>query len=167
MFKFLLTSIIAAIALPSAIGLIALKTLDNLMLLTTLSINIISLLMIFYIQSIGWNIYTYILLFLLLNNILLSISWFIFNNLPLQSRIKEYFGKFIAFYLKLFYVYPNYFFRNLSIFMNKVLEILNNSIHSKLSDLLVIEPLKLIGKEFDGISKSTVLTFENNRNSNI
>jgi len=163
MFKTFFTLFIAAIALLSMIGLIFLKFLDNLMLLTTLSINIISLLMILYIQSIGWNIITYSLLIIILNNIFLSICWFIFNNLPVQSRIRYFIGKILSLYIKLLYVYPNYIIRNFSVFINKILDILNNAIHSKLSDLLVIEPLKLISKEFDKISKFTLFTYENNK----
>src|SRR6266702_3895005 len=115
MFKTFLTLYIAAIALPSLIGLIFFKTLNNLMLLTTLSINIISLLMIIYI------------------------------------------------YINVFYVYSKYIISNFSVFINKILDILNNAIHSKLSDLLVIEPLKLIDKEFDKISKFTLFNYENNK----
>ncbi len=119
--------------------------------------------MIIYIQSIGWNIITYSLLFILINNIFLCICWFIFNNLSVKSRTREIIGKFLSIYIKVFYVYPNYIIRNFSVFINKILDILNNAIHSKLSDLLVIEPLKLIDKEFDKISKFTLFTYENNK----
>jgi len=83
--------------------------------------------------------------------------------LSVKSRTREIIGKFLSIYIKVFYVYPNYIIRNFSVFINKILDILNNAIHSKLSDLLVIEPLKLIDKEFDKISKFTLFTYENNK----
>lgn len=164
MFKTFITLFIVAAALPSMISLILFKTLNNLMLLTTLSINVVTLLlMLFFIQSIGSDIFTYSLYFMLINNIFLSICWLIFNNLPLQSSFRDFIGKILGIYIKSFYVYPNYFLRNLSLFFNKILDILNNGLNSKLSDLLFIEPLKFISKEFDDTSKATVLTYENNR----
>jgi len=165
MFKTLFLFFIAAVALPSMVILITFRLMDNMMLLTSLIFNIVWLTTIFYIQPIGSGIkfYTFLLLFILINNIFLSLLWLFFYNLSQNSRIKEIIGKFIGLYLKLFFVYPNYLIRNLSFFINKIFEILNNSIHSKLSDLLVIEPLKLIDKQYDPISKYNLLTFENNK----
>ena len=163
MFKLLFTLYIVAIALPSCLALVTLRQMDNLMLLTTLSINFISLLMVLNIQSIGWNFIAYSLIIILINNIFLSICWFIFNNLSLQSKIREIIGIILSIYIKLLFVYPNYFIRNINVFINKILDILNNGFHFKLSELLVIEPLKLIEKKFDETSKFTLFTYENNK----
>src|SRR6266702_3537422 len=107
------------------------------------------MLLVSFLSTLYIFVYTYFLL--------------IFNNLSVKSRTREIIGKFLSIYIKVFYVYPNYIIRNFSVFINKILDILNNAIHSKLSDLLVIEPLKLIDKEFDKISKFTLFTYENNK----
>jgi DNA polymerase type B, organellar and viral len=165
--KILLTIILVAIALLSVIILITFKHLNNLILFITFSLNIISLyLMIFYIQSIGWNISTISLWFLisiLLNNIFLSLIRFIINNLSSTFKIKQYLIQILSVYIKIFYLHPNYIIRKTFSIGNEMLNIFNNRVNNLLYDLLVIEPLKLISKKCDSKNKSTIFTFENNR----
>jgi hypothetical protein len=164
MLKLFFNLFLVAIALFSVIILITFKTLNNLILLTTVSINILSLFsMIFHIQSIGSNIYTFSLIFIFINNIFLSLSRFIIINLSLKSKIKDFLVKILSNYIKHFYVYPNYVLRKLFTFVNKMLNIFNNRVNNILYDLLVIEPLNLINKQYDEKSKYSLLTFENNR----
>jgi DNA polymerase family B len=119
--------------------------------------------MIFYIQSIGWNIYNFSLIFIYLNNILLCSIRFIIQNLSLNAFIR---GKLIniwIIYTKIIYFYPLYIFRKLTSVTGKVLDIVNNRINNVVYDLSIIEPLKLLNKEYDNKSKCTILTFENNK----
>jgi hypothetical protein len=139
---------------------------DNLMLLTSLFFNILWFTSIIYIQSIGFDIKIYALYIILLNNIFLSIARLIYDFLSVENKIKEAIGKFLGYYLKIFYVYPNYLFKNfLSIFsfLNKLSDLLNNRVSNIIYDFLTIEPLKLIDKEYDEESKHTLLTFSNNK----
>lgn len=103
MLKIFFNLFLVAIALFSVIILITSKTLNSLILLTTLSINVISLfLMIFHIQSIGSNIYTFSLIFIFINNIFLSLFRFIISNLAFKNRIKDFLVKFLSNYIKIF-----------------------------------------------------------------
>jgi DNA polymerase type B, organellar and viral len=164
MLKTLFFLYLVAIALLSVIILITFKFLNDLILFTVLSINIISLmLMILNIQSIGSNIYTYaIFIFIFINNIFMSLVRFILN-LSLNNKTKEGLVKFLSIYIKVFYIYPNYILRKLFSLTSKMLNIFNNRVNNLLYDLLVIEPLNLINKEYDKENKNTLLTFENNR----
>jgi hypothetical protein len=47
--------------------------------------------------------------------------------------------------------------------LNKLSDILNNRVNNVIYDFLIIEPLKLIDKEYDEISKHTHFTFANDR----
>jgi len=149
------------IALLSVIILITFKSLNKIILFTTLIINIISCTyVIFYIQSIGWNIYT--LIFIYLNNILLCSIRFTIQNLSLNNFIK---GKLIniwLIYTKIIYTYPFYILREIFSNTGKVLDIINNRINNVVYDLSIIEPLKLLNKEYNKKSKCTIFTFENN-----
>ena len=163
MLKTFFTLFIVAAALLSLIILITFRTLDNLMLLTSIIFNIIWLTTIFYIQPIGLDIKIFTLYFLLFNNIILSIVRLIYNNLSVESKIKELLGIILTNYMQILFIYPNYLLRKLFTSGNQILDIFNNRINNILYDLLVIEPLKLINKEFNEISKSNILTFENNK----
>ena len=164
MLKIFLNLFLVAIALFSVIILITSKYLNSFILLTTLSINVMSLLlMIFHIQSIGSNIYTYSLIFIFINNIFLSLSRFTINNLSFKNKIKEIFIKILSIYIKIIYIYPNYILRKFFTIGSVMLNILNNRVNNVLYDLLVIEPLNLINKEYDEKNKNTLFTFENNR----
>jgi DNA polymerase type B, organellar and viral len=168
MFKTLFLFFIAAVALSSMVILITFRLMDNMMLLTSLIFNIVWLTTIFYIQPIGWGIkiYTLLLLFILINNIFLSFTRLIYINLSIKNRFKDFIGKFLGFYMKFFYVYPNFLlkkFLSLLSVLNKYSDIFNNRVNNIIYDLLVIEPLKLISKEFDENSKHTLLTFSNNK----
>lgn len=164
MLKAFLNILIVATALLSVIILITFKLLNNLILFTTFSINIILLyLMISYIQSIGWNIYIFSLIFIFLNNIFLSLIRFILNNLSQQNIIKDSLIKILSVYIKIFYIHPNYVIRKTLSIGNEMLNIFNNRVNNLLYDLLVIEPLKLINKEYDSKNKNTLFTFENNK----
>nr|YP_009498212.1 hypothetical protein [Lactarius deliciosus]AWX52998.1 hypothetical protein [Lactarius deliciosus] len=88
------------------------------------------LILILYIQSIGSGIITYCLFFILLNNIFLTICWFIFNNLSLQSRIRDFIGKILTYYMKIFFIYPNYILRVILTSGNKMLDFFNNALNS-------------------------------------
>ena len=152
-----------AIALLSVIILITFKLLNNFTLFITLIINIISLwLMIFYIQSIGWNIYSFSLLFIFINNILLSLIRFIIRNLSLNSFIEENLINFWLIYTKIIFTYPIYILRKVLSITGKLLDIINNRINNVIHDLSVIKPLNLLNKEFNVKSKYTLFTFENN-----
>jgi hypothetical protein len=87
----------------------------------------------------------------------------VFNNVKLPLAIKEFIGKMLASYIKIIYLYPNYLFRKLNQLIIRVLDFLNNRIQHKLSVLLVVEPLKLIDKQYDKVSKFTLFTFGNNK----
>nr|YP_009715293.1 hypothetical protein [Russula subnigricans]QGK88099.1 hypothetical protein [Russula subnigricans] len=164
MFKVFLITFLVAIALPSVIVLITSKLLNNLALLTILSINIISLvLMVFNIQSIGWNIYTFSLIFILINNIFLSLLRFSIENLFFNNTIKEILIKFLSIYIKILYIYPNYILRRVFTIGNEILNIFNNRVNNVLYNLLVVEPLKLLNKQYDEKNKNTIFTFENNQ----
>jgi len=164
MLKLLSILIIVAIALLSVIILITFKHLNKLILFTTFSVNIISLyLMIFYIQSIGWNISTISLFFIYLNNIFLCLIRFIIINLPLKNKMKEFLVKIFSDYIKFCYIYPNYILRKGLSIGYSILNIFNNRVNNLLYDLLIIEPLNLISKEYDSKNKNTLFTFENNR----
>jgi hypothetical protein len=65
--------------------------------------------------------------------------------------------------MKFFFIYPNYFLRILLTTGNKILDIFNNAMNSITSEFIPVEPLKLIDKEFDEISKYTLFTYENNK----
>src|ERR1700675_1697850 len=136
MLKTLFTLFIAAIALPSMIILITIRNMNNLLLLTSLFFNILCLTSIIYIQSIGSDIkiYTFILYFILFNNIFLSITKLIYNILSVKSKIKELLRKIITYYTKFFFVYPNYILRILLITCNRILNVLNNRINNSLYD---------------------------------
>ncbi len=152
-----------AIALPSVIILITFKSLNKIILFITLIINIISCMyMIFYIQSIGWNIYTFSLLFMFVNNILLSSIRFIIKNISLNSLIGDKLINIWLIYTKIIYTYPVYILRKIFSISGKVLDIINNRINNVIHDLSIIKPLKLLNKEYDEESKCTILTFENN-----
>lgn len=169
MIKYFLKFLIVAIALLSVIILITFKPLNNLILFTSFSINIMSLyFLIYHIQSIGSNISTFTMILIFLNNIFLSLIRLIINNQSLHSEIKEFFFLFfliqiVSVYIKIFYIHPNYILRKTFFFGNEILNIFNNRVNNLLYDLLVIEPLKLINKEFDSKNKYTLFTFENNR----
>ena len=66
--------------------------------------------------------------------------------IPLNARFKAIIGKIIAFYIKLFFSYPNFLFRKMGAYTIKILNILNNGINFTLANLMLIEPLKLIAK---------------------
>jgi hypothetical protein len=161
--KFLITLLIVAAALPSMIILITYRNMDNLMLFTSLFFNIVWLTTILYIQPIGSGIKIYTLYFILFNNIFLSITRLIYINLLGSSRFKELFGKLLGYYIKFFYVFPNYVLRKLLSFASEILNLSNNRINNVVYDLLVVEPLNLIAKRFDEESKHTLLTYENNK----
>jgi hypothetical protein len=92
MIKYFLKFLIVAIALLSVIILITFKPLNNLILFTSFSINIMSLyFLIYHIQSIGSNISTFTMILIFLNNIFLSLIRLIINNQSLHSEIKEFF----------------------------------------------------------------------------
>jgi len=95
--------------------------------------------------------------------LILTTFLFLYNIIPHNFQIRDLIGKIIGLYLKLFFSYPNFFFRNLGAYIIKILDILNNGVNSIMSNLLNIEPLKLIDKQFDSISKFTLLTYENNK----
>jgi len=155
--------LIVAIALLSVIILITFKSLNKLILFITLIVNIISFIyVIFYIQSIGWNIYFYCLLFLILNNILLGSIRFIIQNLSLNIFIGGGLINIWLIYTKIFYTYPLYIIRKILSISGKVLDIINNRINNVVYDLSIIQPLKLLNKEYDEKSKCTIFTFENN-----
>jgi hypothetical protein len=166
MWKICYAFIIAAFALPSLIILITSRNMDSLMLLASLFFNTLWLASIVYIQPIGLGIKIYALYFILFNNIFITIFRLIYINLSINSRIKEFIGKFMGYYLKIFYIYPNYLFRKLMLIisvLNKFSDLLNNRVNNIVYDLLTIEPLKLIDKEYDETSKHTLLTFANNK----
>src|SRR6266702_2864318 len=109
------------------------------------------MLLVSFLSTLYIFVYTYFLL--------------IFNNLSVKSRTREIIGKFLSIYIKVFYVYPNYIIRNFSVFINKILDILNNAIHSKLLDhkylfvalfsaLILEEEFKKIGKKIIIVSIS-------------
>lgn len=155
--------LIVAIALLSVIILITFKSLNKIILFITLIVNIISCIyMIFDIQSIGWNIYFFSLLFIFSNNILLSLIRFIIQNLSLNNFIREKLINIWLFYTKVIYTYPFYILRKLLSTSGKVLDIINNRINNVVHDLAIINPLKLLNKEYDENSKCMILTFENN-----
>lgn len=164
MLKLFSIIILVAIALLSVISLITFKHLNNLILFIIFSVNIISLyIMIFYIQSIGWNIYTISLFFIFLNNIFLCLIRFIIINLSLQNKMKVFLVKILSNYIKFGYIFPNYFLRKSLSLGNEMLNIFNNRVNNMLYDILDVEPLKLINKEYDSKNKNTLFTFENNR----
>lgn len=100
---------IVVIALLSVIILITFKSLNKIILFSTLIINIVSCTyVIFYIQSIGWNIYS--LIFIYLNNILLCSFRLIILNSSLNSFIKEKLINIWLIYTKIIYFFPLYIF---------------------------------------------------------
>lgn len=164
MLNIFLIILILVIAILSVIILITFKSLNNLILFTTFSINIVLLyLIIFYIHSIGWNINTISFISIFLNNIFLSLIRFMLNNLSSKNKIKDSLIKILSVYIKIFYIHPNYIIRKTFSIGSEMLNIFNNRVNNLLYDLLVIEPLKLINKEFDSKNKNTLFTFENNR----
>ena len=163
MLKNILILFIVAIALLSVIILITIMNLNRFILFTTLSLNIVSLsIMIFYIQSIGWNISTFSLVFIFINNIFISLIRVIILKSSLNSDIKHGLVKILSIYIKIFYIYPNYILRNVNVFLSAMLNIFNNRVNNVLYNILNIEPLNLINKEYDENSKCTIFTFENN-----
>lgn len=163
MLKSFLIPLIMAIAIISVIILITFKSLNKIILFITLIVNIISCIyMIFDIQSIGWNIYFFSLLFIFSNNILLSLIRFIIQNLSLNNFIREKLINIWLFYTKVIYTYPFYILRKLLSTSGKVLDIINNRINNVVHDLAIINPLKLLNKEYDEKSKCMILTFEKN-----
>ena len=163
MLKLFLTLFLVAIALPSVIILITFKSLNKLILFITLIVNIISCIyMIFYIQSIGLNIYSFSLFFLLLNNILLASIRFITQNFILNRITEKRIINIWLIYTEIFYTYPVYILRKFLSISGKVLDIINNRINNVVYDLSIIQPLKLLNKEYDEKSKCTIFTFENN-----
>lgn len=163
MLKILFILLLMVIAIPSVIFLITFKSLNKFILFTTLIINIISLIiMILYIQLIGWNIYSFSLLFIFINNILLSSIRFIIQNLSLNSFIGDKLINIWLNYTKIIYTYPIYILRNINSSCVKILDIINNRINNVIHELSIIKPLKLLNKEYENKSKCTILTFENN-----
>jgi len=153
---------IVAIALLSVIILITFKSLNKIILFSTLIINIVSCTyVIFYIQSIGWNIYS--LIFIYLNNILLCSFRLIILNSSLNSFMKEKLINIWLIYTKIIYFFPLYIFRKLISSTGKILDIINNRMNNVIYDYSIIDPLKLLNKEYDKKSKCTVFTFENNK----
>ena len=71
--------------------------------------------------------------------------------------------KILTYYMKFFFIFPNYLLRTLFTSGNKLLDILNNGMNSITSELLPVEPLKLIDKQYDEISKFTLFTFANHK----
>ena len=164
MLKSFLIILIVAIALPSVIILITFKSLNKIILFITLIVNIISCMyMIFYIQSIGWNIYSFSLLFIFLNNIFLSLIRFIAINLSVENKIRPFLIRILSNYIKFCYIYPNYGIRKTLSFTSEMLNIFNNRLNNMLYDIIDVEPLKLLNKEYDRKNKNILFTFENNR----
>src|SRR6266702_4174938 len=105
------------------------------------------MLLVSFLSTLYIFVYTYFLL--------------IFNNLSVKSRTREIIGKFLSIYIKVFYVYPNYIIRNFSVFINKILDILNNAIHSKLLDLLfTYENNKLLDHKYLFVALFSALILE-------
>jgi len=163
MLKIFLIILILVIAILSVIILITFKSLNKIILFITVIVNIVlCIYVIFYIQSIGLDIYSSSLIFLLLNNILLGIIRFIIQNLSLNIYIKENLINIWLFYTKIIYTYPLYIIRKILSITGKILDIINNRINNVIYDLTVIEPLKLINTEYNEDDKSTIFTYENN-----
>ena len=78
--------------------------------------------MIFNIQSIGLNIYTFSLLFIFINNILLSTIRFIIQNLDLNNLLKEKLINIWLLYTKIIYSYPIYVLRQIFSISGKILK---------------------------------------------
>jgi hypothetical protein len=118
-----------------------------------------------YIQPIGLGLkyYIYFIYFILLNNIFLSLTKIIFINLSVQNKIKELIGKILNFYIKIFFIYPNYLLRKLNVLFKEILDISNNRINLSINELIVVEPLKLIEKRFDDESKNFSFIYGNNK----
>lgn len=164
MLKTFLTIFIVAIALLSLIVLITIEYLNNLILFGISSINIISLyLMIFNIQSIGWNITTFSSFFIFLNNIFLSLIRLFIINYSTKNKFKDFLITILTNYIKFFFIYPNYLLREGFSIASKILNIFNNRINNLLYQFSDAEPLKLIDKNYDDKNKYTLFTFENNQ----
>nr|YP_009498235.1 hypothetical protein [Lactifluus piperatus]AWX53021.1 hypothetical protein [Lactifluus piperatus] len=147
MIKLLFTLFLMGIALLSVIIFITFTSLNSFRLFLTLNLNIISLIiMIFYIQSIGWNILTFSLLFIFINNIILSSIRFIIQNLPLNSFIEDKLVNIWLIYTNIFYTYPIYILRKIFSISGKVLDIINNRINNVIHGLSIIKPLNLLKK---------------------
>jgi hypothetical protein len=160
-FFYFITIVLTIVSLLILLGS---RHINNLKLFTNLVINSGSLIiMIYYIQSIGWTIINYCLFFITINNLILILTRFLYNNLTTQNIIKNFIGKVLSNYLKIFYIYPNYLIRKLISFLSEMLNLLNNRISNIYYDLQPVEPLNLISKSKDENNKQLVLTFENNK----
>jgi DNA polymerase family B len=133
------------------------------MVFATFSINIIALtLMLFYIQLIGWNVWTISLILIFVNNILLTISILFIANKSVNI-FKDIIVKFLECYIKMVYIYPVYFFKQVFTIISNMLNIFYNRINNLMYEYVEMEPLKFLFKEYNHETKAIILTFENNK----
>jgi len=101
--------------------------------------------------------------FITINNLILTLARFLYNNLSIENKIKKFIGTVLANYLKILYIYPNYLIRKIISLLSEILNLLNNRISNLHYDLQPMEPLNLISKSKDENNKQILLTFENNK----
>jgi hypothetical protein len=148
------------IVIPSFFVLFNYKTLNNKILLIIIISNVGSLLMIYYIQIIGYNIWFNFYILIITNNLILSYTRFILKYIP--KNIQIYVRAFLKTYIKFVYIYPNLILRKFTSIISKNLNLLNNRVNNMLYEIAMVEPLNLISKDKNGVNKYTLLTYENN-----
>lgn len=158
--------ILVAIALPS-IFIFMNHQIFNISLIFIIIFNIGGLIL-FYIKSIGLDIsfYNLVILFLLIQNILLSIIR-LFYNITSNSNLKFILGKMIGMYIQFTFIYPIYYLRLFIVGFNKFILKLSDLINNRVNNLVYaydkIDPLTLIDKSYDEVSRFYYFTFENNK----
>nr|YP_009487160.1 hypothetical protein [Russula compacta]AWB36062.1 hypothetical protein [Russula compacta] len=163
MIQNLVLLLLAAIALPSA-AVLAIFSLKTPLVFLTFSINIVALtLMLLNIQSIGLNIWTISLIFIFINNIILTFFILVIVNQQFNNKLKDNFAKLLEIYIKIVYINTNFILRKLLSFISNMLNIFNNRINNWLYDYVKIEPLKFLYEEYNEETKANMLTFENNK----
>jgi hypothetical protein len=152
--------LLMTIVIPSFFALFNYKFLNNKILLIIIISNVGSLLMIYYIQSIGYDIWFNFYMLIITNNLILSYPRFILKYIPRNSQ--KYIRGFLKNYIKIVYIYPNLTLRKFTLIISKILNLLNNRVNNMLYEITMVEPLNLISKDKNGVNKYTLLTYENN-----